>query len=137
MNDFSISDKILYALCDFLISFLLVFSDFFSLLYWLLQKISKRKNNWYLVGPKHWNCPLTMIPKRPHNSSHSSILWEVKIIDCPFFWTFLIIFHNFRLEAGSTPELGSSMKIIGGSATRAWATFSFRLFPPLKREKWV
>ena len=73
----------------------------------------------YLVGPKHWNCPLTMIPKRPHNSSHSSILCDVKIMDWPFFWTFLIMFQSFRLEAGSTPELGSSRKIMGGSATKA------------------
>ena len=85
----------------------------------------------YRVGPKHWNWPLTMMPNLPHNSSHSSIECEVKIMDCPFRWTARIIFHNFRREAGSTPEVGSSRKMMGGSATRAWATFNLRLLPPL------
>ena len=38
--------------------------------------------------------------------------------------------HRRLLATGSTPVLGSSKKMMGGSPTSAWATFSFRLLPP-------
>ena len=58
-------------------------------------------------------------------------LCEVKTTDCPLCCMVLITFHSFRLATGSTPVLGSSKNMIGGSATNAIPILNFLLFPPL------
>ena len=50
----------------------------------------------------------------------------------PICWKALIVCHMCYLASGSTPVDGSSNNISLGLPTRAIATESLRLFPPLR-----
>lgn len=54
------------------------------------------------------NSPLTMIAKRVHKVSHSSMLCDVKIMVFPKLRTFNTCSQRLRFAAGSMPVVGSS-----------------------------
>ena len=73
-----------------------------------------KKINWAVTlrcwaDPRHLNRPLTMMARRPHSTSHSSMLWEVRMTDL---WPSLTMesrqSHRKRREWGSIPVVGSS-----------------------------
>ena len=83
------------------------------------------------VLPRHLNVPFTIIARREHSASHSSMLCEVRITEWPSFTIELMQSHRNRRAFGSMPVVGSSRKMIGGSPMRAMAVESLRLLPPL------
>ena len=62
----------------------------------------------YFDEPRHWNSPLTMIPKRVHRASHSSMLFDERRMVFPELRAFVMTFHRFRLVDASIPIVGSS-----------------------------
>lgn len=74
-----------------------------------------------------------MIPIFVLRASASSILCVVNTTALVFLYAILATtVHMNLLASGSMPAEGSSKKMIGGLPTRASATQSFLLLPPLK-----
>ena len=54
---------------------------------------------------------MTMIASLSQRASHSSMEWEVRMMEVPDFRMLLIVSQIFLLAAGSTPVVGSSRSI--------------------------
>ena len=110
----------------------------YCIIFMILSSTSKPLPNLFLrcwVEPKHLKIPpLTMIPILVDRASASSI-------ECVVSTTALFLLcydilettvHKNLRALGSIPAEGSSRRTFGGFPSKASATESFRLFPPLK-----
>lgn len=60
------------------------------------------------ADPRHLKVPFTIMARREHNASHSSIEWEVSRMDRSSFIASITAFHKERFAFGSIPLEGSS-----------------------------